>query len=153
MRIYRLEAPAATGRDIERLRSNVLFLFTFDEIENELLTIRKAMALPAKPTGVTMDDEDWEPVIIDLLVRLGDRLETDTLAEWARNLPDDSRMMVAEQIRRALAAARRARRIVDSVGSGSGLLLPALFQRRMQAILGFAELPIAWVRKLDVLRF
>lgn len=153
MRINRLEFPAETMRELGPLQGEAQALFTLDAVEAELRWLRKALKLPANPdANADMDNDEWSALIESITNDLGPSPEIDGVG-WFLSSSDCDRRALAYQIRRALRAVKHARTCVDADGTATGVLLPATFARRVEVLLGQAVLPLAWVRRLDLLRF
>ncbi len=156
MRVHALRSAPDSWSDFRPIGSEALSVFAPDAIATELRAMRKHMDLPADPAepGEDLEDVEWFEAVMSMVASLGPTLESDACAAWAREAEDRIRMEVAIRIRSALRAVQYASRAVDPDGSSAtGLLLPTSFARRAEALLDTATLPIAWVRRLDLLRF
>lgn len=142
--------PAASA---SFFRQNVLAVFTVDEIRSELKSIRITLNLDENPEPLQLDNDEWEDIINDLVSCLGPILESEGLNIWNESATDRDRAALAQQICRGLAALENAEDSVDVSGSPTGLLLPVSFAKRVHKLLGFGELPVAWVRILPLARF
>mgnify|MGYP006865036714 CR=1 FL=1 len=134
-------------------RQNVLAIFTVEEIQAEIKALRTTLELDENPESLKLDNDEWEDIINDLVSCLGPILEGEGLNTWNETATDRDRAAVAQQIHRALSALDAAKTVVDDSGSPTGLLLPVSFARRVDKLLGFGELPVAWVRTLAVTRY
>ena len=141
----------ATSADF--YRQNVLAIFTAKEVRAELVTFRNTLGLDDAPESLKMDNDEWEDIINDLASCLGPILESEGLSVWNETATDRDRAAVADHVHWALKALDTAETAEDDSGSPTGLLLPVSFARRVHKLLGFGELPLAWVRTLTVNRF
>lgn len=150
----RLEVPAATFSEFRRTGAEALSMFSAETIHAELNALARALNLPAKAATPDIENDEWTEVIESLLQCAGaSPPETDT--EGLRDLLGNDRWLrgLAEQVQRALRAVDYAGRTEDSGGASTGLLLPTSYARRLEVLLGRGELPVAWVRRIDVLKF
>ena len=141
----------ATSADF--YRQNVLAIFTAAEVRSELKIFQKTLELDESPESLKMDNDEWEDVINDLATCLGPILESEGLNIWNKTATDRDRAALAAQVDSALKALNAAEKAEDESGSPTGLLLPVSFARRVHKLLGFGELPVAWVRTLTVSSF
>ena len=141
----------ATSADF--YRQNVLALFTAKEIRSELRIFQKTLELDENPESLKMDNDEWEDIINDLATCLGPILEKEGLNVWNETATERDRAALAAQVDSALKALDAAEHAVDDSGSPTGILLPVSFARRVHKLLGFGELPVAWVRTLTVSSF
>jgi hypothetical protein len=148
MKLLRCHERAAHLDELDFGSRSSLRLFKVDEVIDEFELARKALQIPAKvsPPARDLDDDEEASVIaalesgIDIVPALR-RLAT-CPASWVAYR--------VHQVRQALRAARGA---VDSNGSPTGCLLPALPHERLAFLIGSGVVPMAWVRKLDAARF
>lgn len=156
MRVHALRSAPDSWSDFQPIGSEALSVFAPETIAAELRAMRKHMELPANPADPVEEVEDfeWREAVMSMVASLGPTLESDTCAEWALEAEDRIRLEAASRIRGALRAVQYASRAVDPDGSSAtGLLLPTSFAKRVEVLFGTAALPLAWVRRLDLLRF
>ena len=154
MHVHHIKQAADSCRDLRPFGSEALSVFPPDAVIAELRALRKHAELPLHPEPVDdLEDDEWQDLMTSFTDSLGATLEIDTCRAWGRAATDRTRQATACQIQRALKAVRYAAATVDEHGSATGLLLPTSFSKRIVTLIGHAVLPMAWVRRLDVLRF
>jgi hypothetical protein len=135
------------------LALDTLSLIPVNDVRTELRWLRRWLDLPTRPPVVPdVDDEAWGEFIDGLLPCLPPG-GIGTASASGPELSGVSRDALATQVHRALSALKHAEHVLDAEGSATGLLLPSTFPRRIEHVLGAAELPLAWVRRIDVTRF
>lgn len=137
-------------------REYPLAIFSVDEIREGLRRLEAALAVTvggAEPPNMT--NEEWRDLIVTLRPRLGaSEPRSDTLSEWAREATDRERLALAYQVRRALSALAYAPGIYGSdYDPTTTVLLPVSYAQRIELLLGAGVLPVAWIRRLDLLKF
>lgn len=127
--------------------------FSIGEIRSELKRLEKILAVTCDEAP-EMDDGEWQDLIAQLLRVVDDREPEISFAEWVRVAQGPSRMALAFQVRRGLKALQYARRWKGPAHMPTDVvLLPASFSQRLDYLLGTGVLPLAWICRLDLLRF
>ncbi len=152
--IQRMDWAADDLSRVGDLRTHALGLFAIASVASELAAIRAALTVPRTAFPIdSFDEEEWAEIMIDLRHTVGPAIETDTLSGWARSARPTWHHTVAFQIDRLLRCLHQATGCVDQEGGAIGLLLPISFADRVDFLLGSAQVPLAWVRQLDGLKF
>ncbi|MBI5782348.1 MAG: hypothetical protein HZA69_01240 [Gammaproteobacteria bacterium] len=136
-------------------REYAFAVFSAEEIREEMRRLKKA--LETAP-GIAPDDftnEEWRGLIAGLRLHLGPaEPRNDSLREWAHGATDRERLALAYQVRRALSALAYAPGIYGSDYDPTTIvLLPVSYAQRIELLLGTGVLPVAWIRRLDLLKF
>jgi len=150
MKITHVDIPAL--RD-QPLFQSPLFVIAIDTLEAELAALHKALQLPANAEAPDMEDDEWQEVMERIIDTLPPTASTDSGKTAAHLLAERERQAVAHRMTQACRALRYASGCVDGASNASGLLLPVSYAHRVREVLGYGNLPLAWVRAIDVARF
>jgi len=136
-------------------REYPLALLTVGELVGELRRLRRALATRAPDTEPDVTSWEWRECIEAFTTRLPTaEPRIGTLQALAREATETERAALAFQIRRALKACRYVERCPEpDWHSTETLLVPVSYAERLSLVLGQGMLPVAWVRRLDLLRF
>lgn len=138
-------------RDVPR--EYPMALLTTSQVAAELDGLVRA--LPESP-DMPLDafgNEAWADMMESLVMALGPISEADSVAAWGRSATALELSALHRQIQRAQRAVAQAHEELTRPGqAGTGILLPVSYAHRIQLLLGTGVLPVAWVRRLDVLR-
>ncbi len=153
MTLHICNNPADSLRENPPRFPDAMTLFTPEQIKNELLSLSKQL-LPVRRTQRKMTDESWTALLVQLLECLGFSSENGSVTDCLLDstTPND-RWLMQQLLNRAIAAVEYSDQCVDEQGAATGLLLPISYRTRIEWLLGFGKLPVAWVRTLDVLKF
>ena len=140
-----------------------LVLMRPEELEAELVEIRRRLRLPAKvPTYAApdLDDEAWSQLILAAIGCLDPALKISETSpapadvyEAPHLLTTDDRLALGHRFHRLLAGVRKARGALDANGPLTGCLVPRACASRLAYLLETCEVPMAWIRPLDVSPF
>lgn len=140
------------------LKSNpVLFpdamaLFTPAQIKTEIKSLSKKL-LPLDNVEADLSDDEWNLLINNFLLCIGLMPGNESVDDIQMLTTDEERYLIHQQLKKVVAALDYASRCVDAQSSPTGLLLPVSYQSRLRYLLGYGQLPVAWVRTLDILKF
>jgi len=152
--IIHIDTPALGSQAFNPIGRQALAVIAFSALKEELEALREHLELPAEPLPLDdIEESEWETIITDLLDVLGPLPESGISARWGRVATHRDSQVLTLRLAQALAAIDHAQRCVDSASTATGALLPLSFARRVELLLGGGQLPVAWVRVLDVLRF
>ena len=134
--------------------SESLSVFDFQDVLTDLMMLRQDAELPADP--VSLDDvsgDEWRDIVMPLVESLGPSPESESFEEWSSGADTRSRHAIASRLGRVEKALKHAYSATESGVHATGVLLPTSFARRVEVLLSRAILPLAWVRRVDILRF
>lgn len=133
-------------------RADAMMIMSADELGHELKYFAKQLKGADKAGAEDFGEDEWGNLISTLVPKL--HPEPAIGISMVAHLEPRSRgavLLKIEQVQRALKFATSVR------GAGyeptSTLLVPALFPRRFELLVGYGCLPVAWVQVLDVPRF
>lgn len=155
-RPVRLDVRAMAFEELEEcgIGKDPLAIFSFTRIRAELEWLRERLELPPPPDSPPdITAAKWKALMTGLLQSLPLMLETDTAIPWAQRCTPAQLAALSAQVQRATAAVEYAERYQDEYSAATGTLLPTALPQRLLLLLGYAELPLVWMRRLDVLRF
>lgn len=145
-----INEPALMYFEFKSIGKEAISVFSIDSIENELLSLAGKLEL-SLDTNVDIDisEYDWHTIISDFLQHLGASSEIDTYT--ILSLQNDLQVQTLSfRFQQALKSLKLARYYVDEKGLATGLLLPISFAKRIELLIALAQLPLAWVRVLDI---
>ncbi|EJX5188438.1 hypothetical protein ACGG0V_004587 [Salmonella enterica] len=132
--------------------SEAMAIFTPGQITSELNLLIALLGAPV-PSPESLTDEKWESIVSGFVGLLGFQNDTDMLRRAVELTTDSSRAYLAYQALRALEATKYSAEVIDHQSAATGLLLPASYCSRVRMLIGYSQLPVAWVRVLDVNKF
>lgn len=132
----------------DMMRCDAFGLFLPAALIAELRVLDKHFA-DAPALSKPPDDEEWAAIIQNFTHRLGPHYESDTARAARGTLADHEAAAARAQIQ----AAQRACQAVQRRHEPTGLLLPVAYGRRLEWLLGYGRLPMAWINFLDVCAF
>lgn len=137
------------------LRAYPLSVFSVEEIRDEMRRLGKALGIAPGAGPPELMDDEWQEIIISLCSSVGaSEPRSDSVREWVRGATDRERLALAYQIQRALSALAYAPGIYGSdYDPTTTVLLPVSYAQRIELLLGTGALPVAWIRRLDLLKF
>ena len=152
-----MRSPALQAASAADLPAEIAYrLMSVMALQDELEALRKALATPAPKKRPELEDDEWSDAINRLTPALGDCPETGIPAArgvWSTET-DRVRQSFAFQLGRARRALSYGRNLAGSdYHNTNAVLLPARFDQRFEFLLGRGELPMAWIFRLDLLKF
>ena len=134
--------------------SESLSVFEFQDILVDLWTLRNSASLPENPAPPdVVSDDEWQGILNSLSNSLGPAQDSEGCEAWSERAGARARHAVARRILKAERALHDAVRATESGIYATGVLLPTSFARRVDVLLGKAVLPVAWVGRIDILRY
>lgn len=125
-------------------------LMDFAELDAELTPIEKATggATRTRPDAIEISEEAWERLMAAVIGHLPESGSV----EWIAQLSSRDRQAVQARVSQARRALKEAARTEAAGARTTTALVPSERSSRLELLLGYGELPIAWVMRLDVAR-